>query len=74
MNSHPVPLRGTLRERHGTSGRDAVDAAARETGVLSLRTAKSCGPDTSVLVSSLRSVPQVTVARKPIAGEGTYKP
>ena len=39
-----------------------------------MRMAKSCGPDTSVLVSSLRSVPQVTVARKPIAGEITYKP
>jgi len=25
-------LRGAFRERHGTSGRDAVDAAARETG------------------------------------------
>ncbi|MDP3691757.1 hypothetical protein, partial [Bradyrhizobium sp.] len=36
--------------------------------------AKSCGPDTSVLVSSLRRDPQVTVARKPITGETTYKP
>jgi hypothetical protein len=31
---HPVPLRGAFRERHGTSGRDAVDAAVRETGDL----------------------------------------
>jgi hypothetical protein len=30
-----------------------------------LRTAKSCGPDTSTLVSSLREVPQVTVAKEP---------
>ena len=30
-----------------------------------VRTAKSCGPDISTLVSSLRSVPQVTVAKEP---------
>src|SRR6266566_8244446 len=31
---HPVPLRGAFRERHGTSGRDAVDEVVRETGDL----------------------------------------
>ena len=30
--NHPVPLRGALRERHGRRARDAMDAAARETG------------------------------------------
>ena len=33
INSHPVPSEGTFRERHGRQGGDAVDAAARETGV-----------------------------------------
>ena len=50
-------------------GWDAVDATAsgakaRWTKRL-LRTAKSCGPDTPTLVSSWRSNPLATVARKP---------
>ena len=47
-----------------------------------MRTAKSCGPDTPTLVSSLAEAksaqpgadqpyPQMTVAKKPITGEST---
>jgi hypothetical protein len=36
-----------------------------------MRTAKSCGPDAAVLVSSRRNFPLATVARKPITGEIT---
>jgi len=51
--SHPVPHRGAFRERHGRRGgmRWTQRCARRAT---LLRTVKSCGPDTSTLVSSLR--------------------
>jgi hypothetical protein len=50
-------------------GRDAMDAAARETSVLK-RTAKSCGPDAPMLAfKSRRSICAATVARKPVTGE-----
>jgi hypothetical protein len=42
-----------------------------------MRTAKSCGPDVAVLALSLqekRSFSEATVAKKPFAGEITYKP
>jgi hypothetical protein len=35
------------------------------------RTAKACGPDIAVLVSSSRSNPRVTVAKEPFTGEST---
>jgi hypothetical protein len=47
------------------AGRDAVDAAARETNAVCSRTAKSCRSGTPTLVSSLREDAQATVARKP---------
>jgi hypothetical protein len=70
IRRHPVPTRGALRDRHGRWGRDAVDAAVsgarmRAGRMILSRTAKSCGPDAPTLVSSLRSDPQATVARKP---------
>ena len=47
------------------AGQDAVDArSALDEGAF-LRTVKTCGPDTSTLVSSLREVAQVTVAKEP---------
>src|SRR6266478_1561096 len=47
------------------AGRDAVDAAARETNAVCWRTAKSCGSDAPGLASSLREEAQMTVATKP---------
>jgi hypothetical protein len=60
------------------SDRSAFCARTNET----MRTAKSCGPDTPTLVSSLAEAksaqpgadqpyPQMTVAKKPITGEST---
>ena len=61
---HPVPFRGAFRGRHGRGagcgGRDGGEGRA-----LSLRTVKSCGPDTPTLVSSSRQGARMTVARKP---------
>jgi hypothetical protein len=55
------------------AGRDAVDAGCATDESTGLRTAKACGPDTSVLVSSRReeTFSLATVARKPITGEIT---
>jgi len=51
----PVPRlsRGALRDRHERWERDAVDAIDARRRRASMRTAKSCGPDTPTLVSSL---------------------
>jgi hypothetical protein len=72
-----VPTRGALRGRHGRWVRDAMDAAAsgarRRAGrVTPTCTAKSCGPDTPTLVSSL--VEQSARRRwqkSPVTGEST---
>jgi hypothetical protein len=61
---HPVPSEGRFAIVTD-AGRDAVDADALEDERRVTRTAKTCGPDTPTLVSSLRSNPQATVARKP---------
>src|SRR5258707_7675732 len=63
-DSHrPVPQRGVA---HVTDvGRDAVDAAARETSAACWRTAKSCRSDAPMLASSLREEAQATVSNKP---------
>jgi hypothetical protein len=50
---HPVPQEGRTR-RHERWVRDAVDADATRDERRLRRTAKSCGPDTPTLVSSLR--------------------
>jgi hypothetical protein len=62
--SHPVPLRGALRERHGRRG-GMRWTRRRARRAMPMRTAKSCGPDTPTLVSSWRSNPLMTVANKP---------
>src|SRR6266404_2390396 len=59
----PVPTEG--RAHVTNAGRDAVDAAARETNAVCWRTAKSCGSDAPGLASSLREEAQMTVATKP---------
>jgi hypothetical protein len=50
-----------------------MDAGCASDEGAGLRTAKACGPDTSVLVSSWReeNFSLMTVARKPITGEIT---
>jgi hypothetical protein len=63
-NYRPVPQRGGSRSSQD-AGRDAVDADGAIDEQRSRRTAKSCGPDTPTLVSSWRSYPLTTVARKP---------
>ena len=60
----PVPQRGGSRSS-GTRDRIRWTQGTLETRALPLRTAKSCGPDTPTLASSLRQHPQATVARKP---------
>ena len=64
------PERGALRNVIN-AGRGAVDADVLLDGQRLKRTAKTCGPDIAVLVSSLRkpSFPQMTVAKEPFAGE-----
>jgi hypothetical protein len=52
----PTPHRGAFRDRHGRRVRDAVDASGASDEGKCLRTAKSCGPDTPTLVSSVRKV------------------
>ena len=47
----PVPHKGRL-EIVTDAGQDAVDAGSALTNALSLRTAKSCGPDAPTLASS----------------------
>jgi hypothetical protein len=65
---------GRTRDRHGRWVQDAVDALNREASD-TMRTAKSCGPDTPTLVSSLRVIPQATVAIKPgTPGRARNKP
>src|SRR5256884_7729722 len=44
----PVPMEGRLAIVTN-AGRDAVDAAARETNAVCLRTAKSCGSDAPIV-------------------------
>jgi hypothetical protein len=48
-----------------SAGRDAVDARSAADESAHLRTEKACGPDTPTLVSSSRSNPWATVAKKP---------
>src|SRR6266550_3173228 len=60
----PVPMEGRLAIVTN-AGRDAVDAAARETNAVCWRTAKSCGSDAPMLASSLREEAQATVSNKP---------
>src|SRR6266850_6827324 len=49
--SHPVPLGGAFRERHGR--RDGLRWTRRRARrAMPMRTVKSCGPDISTLVSS----------------------
>jgi hypothetical protein len=50
---HPVPLGGALRERHGR-GMGMRWTRRRARRAMPMRTAKSCGPDASVLASSWR--------------------
>jgi hypothetical protein len=72
----PPQLGGAFRERHGTSGRDAVDAEARETGAAK-RTVKSCGSDSlRVGVKFAGSYfPRATVTNQiRIAGKSTKQP
>jgi hypothetical protein len=64
MTSRPVPKEGRFAIVTN-AGRDAVDASGATDESAELRTAKSCGPDTPTLVSSLRSNPQATVAKEP---------
>src|SRR2546430_14493543 len=63
-----LPTRGAFRDRHvalgqGCGGRFCSGAQARTNE--QERTAKSCGPGAATLASSLRSDPQVTVAKEP---------
>src|SRR5579863_5706242 len=62
----PALVRRGVTRRHERGARDAMDddGAARRAALS--RTAKSCGPDTPTLVSSLRvTARQATVATKP---------
>jgi hypothetical protein len=58
------PIRGTIRGRHVSLARDAMDAARRQTCDV-MRTAKSCGPDPPMLGSSRATICAATVASKP---------
>src|ERR1700743_2331080 len=52
ISRHPVPDRGTFRDRHGRRVWDAVDAAMRKTKRAGSRTAKPCGPGAPTLALS----------------------
>jgi hypothetical protein len=70
--AHPALTRGALRGRHGRWVRDAVDADTRLCRMARKRTAKSCGPDTPTLVSSLAEVSARRRWQKsPVTGEST---
>ena len=64
------PAQRGVGQRHDV-GRVAVDAEVSLDERHVTRTAKTCGPDASVLASSWRSVPPMMVARKPITREST---
>jgi hypothetical protein len=72
----PGPRRqeGTLRDRHGTLARVAMDAFVQVRASVQTtgrgRTAKSCGPDAAMLASSRQqSLLPVTVTTSPLTGE-----
>jgi len=71
-SAHPASLRGRFGRssrhvRRGCGGRDDVGRILLHRRLMSLRTAKSCGPGIPTLMPSLRGarVAQVTVAKKP---------
>src|SRR5581483_9854533 len=58
-------------DRHGRWVRDAVDALVPSRRAASKRTAKSCGPDISTLISSRRMIRRRWWQESPIAREST---
>ena len=72
--SRPVPLEGRFAIVT-SAGRDAVDARNASDEGISLRTAKSCGPDASAVgVKSAEATSPMTVSNKPDHRESAYKP
>src|SRR6202035_1242171 len=82
----PVPLEGRFAIVT-SAGRDAVDADGALRRGRRMRTAKSCGPDASVVgvksaeensaddgVKQARSPGRVRISRKPLCGECRVKP
>jgi hypothetical protein len=73
----PCLLQGTLRGRHGTSARVAMDAAA--SGMFACptkrlqRTAKSCGPGAATLASSRVVSPTPATVAKQAAHRGEHE-
>src|ERR1700749_2117929 len=54
--AHPASMkRDVSADRHDTWGGDAMDAEARRTKARVPRSTKPCGPDTPMLVSTLRA-------------------
>src|SRR5579872_7309344 len=63
--------RGAFRNRHERWVRDAMDALVPSRRAASKRTAKSCGPDISTLISSRRMIRRRWWQESPIAREST---
>jgi hypothetical protein len=62
----PAHTQGAFRDRHERRAGDAMDAGGAADESAGLRTAKSCGPDASMVgVKLRRSVCEVTVTTKP---------
>src|SRR5277367_307242 len=74
-SGRPVPPRGAYARSPRTLGAGCDGRVGVARRAIPMRTAKSCGPDTPTLVSSLRVIPQATVAIKPgTPGRARYKP
>ena len=49
LSRHPGPHKGAFRDRHERRAEDAMDAGGAADESVILRTAKSCGPDASMV-------------------------
>ena len=73
ISSHLIPKAGALAIVTNVGMGVAVDAEASDRRTMLRRTAKALGSDIPKLVSSLRSCPQATVAKR-APGRERYKP
>ena len=58
----PAHTQGAFRDRHGRRARDAMDAGGAADESVILRTAKSCGPDASMVGVKLAMMLRITLA------------
>ena len=66
ISRHPGPHKGAFRDRHERKARDAMDASCAADESALLRTAKSCGPDASMVgVKLVKEISPMMVTTTP---------